>query len=570
MHTTPTTLKRTRIKQGSAFEYELWLTVLGSEPAFLHYAKYILDSAPDTRLIVSERIRQQLLRLKNGTDRLAKDGRVGPLASSGLDEALVVNAEHLPDLRMDLLEHFHRHGSAPVTVWFDCPQADYCQERLTIDGPGSVCGAFRSYSDSTVPSNPAQDDQTERPRKIPIAVFLGKAACKALSRLEVQTFDELVELLRDEGETLFGRVDWVRTHAAQLTQDPLERLLLIVERCGQTYADSVSAALKNCTIHPTARLSGPLIIGRNVHIGADAVIIGPAALGDNACIGTEAVITRSIVLPDTIIRNGRCHYRCILKGRSGKIVYESPRSVTSHASSSTSAQSAITVQRTSWVKQCFDRLAAGLGLICISPILLVIAFAVKVTSPGPILYRHRRQGFGGKEFDCLKFRTMIPGAESLQEKLREYNEVDGPQFKMSSDPRITPIGSFLRRTNLDELPQLINVVRGEMSLVGPRPSPDSENQLCPVWRKNRLSVLPGITGLWQVTRSPDRRLDFQEWIYYDLQYVKKQSFWLDVQILWQTFRTMVRRSPSKRWCRRWRPRLHGDLRPVCAEATGVQ
>jgi hypothetical protein len=127
---------------------------------------------------------------------------------------------------------------------------------------------------------------------------------------------------------------------------------------------------------------------------------------------------------------------------------------------------------------------------------------------------------------------MKLGADALQAELRGLNEVDGPQFKIKADPRITAIGTLLRKTNIDELPQLLNVLIGQMSLVGPRPSPDGENQLCPAWRRARLSVKPGITGLWQVLRRRDESAsDFQEWIYYDVEYAKNMSLWLDLYIL---------------------------------------
>lgn len=187
------------------------------------------------------------------------------------------------------------------------------------------------------------------------------------------------------------------------------------------------------------------------------------------------------------------------------------------------------------LKRWLDFTASATGLILLLPMLLLTALAIKVTSRGPVLFGHRRQGLGGREFTCWKFRSMLVGADAMQAKLRALNEVDGPQFKIKADPRITPLGAFLRKTNIDELPQLINVLLGQMSLVGPRPSPDRENQLCPAWRRARLSVKPGITGLWQVLRRREESAsDFQEWIYYDVEYAKHRSLWLDIRILLYT------------------------------------
>jgi lipopolysaccharide/colanic/teichoic acid biosynthesis glycosyltransferase len=134
----------------------------------------------------------------------------------------------------------------------------------------------------------------------------------------------------------------------------------------------------------------------------------------------------------------------------------------------------------------------------------------------------------------LKFRTMIVGADKMQEKIRRLNQVDGPQFRIEDDPRISVIGKYLRDTYLDEVPQFINVLFGQMSIVGPRPSPESENTLCPSWRDARLSVRPGVTGLWQIYRTRQPMQDFQEWIYYDIQYVKNLSVLMDLNVCWLT------------------------------------
>jgi lipopolysaccharide/colanic/teichoic acid biosynthesis glycosyltransferase len=190
------------------------------------------------------------------------------------------------------------------------------------------------------------------------------------------------------------------------------------------------------------------------------------------------------------------------------------------------------------VKAAFDLLLAALGLVLLSPLLLLTALLVKLESRGPVFYRGRREGKGGRPFDCLKFRTMFVGADDQQRELYGRNQVDGPQFKMAEDPRVTRLGSVLRALNLDELPQLFNVLRLEMSLVGPRPSPFRENQLCIPWRDGRLSVRPGITGLWQVCRHHRAQGDFHQWIHFDLLYVRHMSFAVDLKILAATVATL--------------------------------
>jgi len=140
----------------------------------------------------------------------------------------------------------------------------------------------------------------------------------------------------------------------------------------------------------------------------------------------------------------------------------------------------------------------------------------------------------------LKFRSMRRDADQIKQRLIAQNQADGPQFFMNDDPRLTSIGKFIRKTYIDELPQFFNVLMGEMSIVGPRPSPHRENQYCPPWREARLSVRPGITGLWQVRRTRRRGMDFQEWIKYDIEYVENISWRLDLGIIWETVCVVVR------------------------------
>lgn len=190
-------------------------------------------------------------------------------------------------------------------------------------------------------------------------------------------------------------------------------------------------------------------------------------------------------------------------------------------------------------KRSFDFLLAALGMIALAPVYVAVAILVVLDDGFPIFFGHQRQLRGGRDFKCWKFRTMRRDAESLVASLKSLNQADGPQVFIEHDPRVTRIGKYLRKLQLDELPQLWNVVRSEMSLVGPRPSPNRENQFCPAWRELRLSVRPGITGLWQVRRTRSEGEDFQEWIRFDVEYVRSASFKLDFQILIETFRQIV-------------------------------
>lgn len=184
------------------------------------------------------------------------------------------------------------------------------------------------------------------------------------------------------------------------------------------------------------------------------------------------------------------------------------------------------------LKHAFDWLAATLGLIVLSPLFLVVSIAILVTMGRPVFFTQTRAGLHGRLFKMIKFRTMIPGAEAKQAELAARNEMTGPVFKVTSDPRVTWLGRFLRKSSIDELPQLLNVFLGQMSLVGPRPLPIKEQQGIRGWHRRRLSMKPGITGVWQV--SGRSNIDFEEWMKLDQQYVDNWSLRMDLTILART------------------------------------
>ena len=192
-------------------------------------------------------------------------------------------------------------------------------------------------------------------------------------------------------------------------------------------------------------------------------------------------------------------------------------------------------------KRAIDLTASGLGLLVLSPLLAVIALAIRFDTPGPIFFRQRRHGRGGKEFKIVKFRTMVADAEAQRLAMAHLNEMEGagPLFKMANDPRITKVGAFLRRTSLDELPQLWNVLRGEMSLVGPRPFVVHESEQITGWAGRRLDTTPGITGLWQVLGRND--IPFDEMVKLDYVYVTNWSLWWDIKILLRTIPVVLAR-----------------------------
>ena len=184
------------------------------------------------------------------------------------------------------------------------------------------------------------------------------------------------------------------------------------------------------------------------------------------------------------------------------------------------------------LKRCLDlTLAAGM-LVLLSPLISLAMLAIRLTSPGPVLYRQIRLGRNGRPFVLLKLRSMVDEAEKQQKQLLAQNEVSGPVFKIENDPRVTPVGRFLRRWSLDETPQLWNVLRGEMSLVGPRPPLPHEVDLYDSWHRRRISVRPGLTCLWQINGRS--HIEFSEWVDLDLQYIDHWSLGLDLQILLRT------------------------------------
>ncbi len=189
------------------------------------------------------------------------------------------------------------------------------------------------------------------------------------------------------------------------------------------------------------------------------------------------------------------------------------------------------------IKNVVDRVGATLGLLVVSPIMVAVAALVKLTSRGPMFFKQERCGINGKRFWVFKFRTMVHNAEALKASLLKENEMDGPAFKIEDDPRITRIGKLLRKLSVDELPQLINVARGEMSLVGPRPPLPDEVGKYSRWQRRRLSMKPGITCLWQVGGRNDTTFD--EWMKLDLQYIDNWSLWLDTKILLKTVPTVI-------------------------------
>lgn len=302
-------------------------------------------------------------------------------------------------------------------------------------------------------------------------------------------------------------------------------------------------------IASSARLFGDVLATDTVHIGENAVIVGPAVLGENVTVGDRAIVKSSIIAPNLSIPGGSVVRDRVLtetpmggsepSGRRASLPKAHLRGSRFGGASKNGYRVWPVFSYARCIKRSMDILFSFIIILLFAPVFPIVAAAVKLNSPGPVFFKHRRQGLHGRPFNCLKFRTMIVRAEHMQEKLRSKNHVDGPQFKIADDPRVTTAGEFLRNTFIDEIPQFVNVLLGQMSVVGPRPSPESENLLCPFWRDARLSVRPGVTGLWQICRTRRAGQDFQEWIHYDTQYVRNMSLRQDLSICLRTARQLI-------------------------------
>ena len=185
-----------------------------------------------------------------------------------------------------------------------------------------------------------------------------------------------------------------------------------------------------------------------------------------------------------------------------------------------------------FLKRLIDLFGSVIGLIVLSPIIFIVSLLIKFESKGPVIFSQDRIGKDGKVFKMYKFRSMVVNAEELKEKLKEQNEMSGPMFKMKEDPRVTKVGKFIRKTSIDELPQLINILKGNMSLVGPRPSLPKEVEQFEDWMMERLEVKPGLTCYWQV--SGRNNIDFEDWMKLDIKYVRERNTLTDIKLIFKT------------------------------------
>jgi len=418
------------------------------------------------------------------------------------------------------------------------------RERAKVTSGGNVAGFGRLYSDLILPAS--------LPNEWPHHLFV------RFSVLNSVLIDDMLPLNFDDfaARCSHNLLNWysIKTGGTILDLETEAGLLKFLTNNLRSPSRQLLRSNHeiNHTISPDARLFGRVALGKNVNIDRDVIVIGPTIIGDNVKIGRGTIVRASVVgndvsLPENCLVQNRLLLEHELKLDSlslQKIDVQVPVRITAFNGNGCRGNNYRNWPMFSYarcIKRTADIIASLIVLILFTPIFPLIAMAIKLNSKGQVFFRDRREGLHGSEFFCLKFRTMIAGADLIQEKLRVINQVDGPQFKVEDDPRVTAVGKFLRDTFIDEVPQFLNILLGQMSVVGPRPSPKAENTFCPAWRDARLSVRPGVTGLWQVCRTRQPGCDFQEWIHYDTEYVKNLSLKLDFWICRQTFKKLVLR-----------------------------
>jgi lipopolysaccharide/colanic/teichoic acid biosynthesis glycosyltransferase len=418
------------------------------------------------------------------------------------------------------------------------------KEHVSFDNAGQVRGIQRFY------------DQTTWAMIAGIGATIVPAACKVLGSGEVpSSLVELRQILAGRGvpsrdiPVQAGAIDLASEHGLLAANERFA----VAATSAPNREGRIGKPLflgDGHAVHPTARMVGPVVVHHDVVVEAGATILGPAIIGAGARIASGAIVAHATILAGGFVPSGQIVRDQVWLGLGSDTVVTAERRSPSydqrlarHSIEPSHSQDAVNAQPFGrrfqlLLKRAVDISFAALSLAIVSPMFILSGAAVWLESRGPIFYGDKREGLGGRGFRCWKFRTMFTGAHLAQRDLNALDHTDGPHFKCDSDPRVTRVGKILRMLNLDELPQLVNVLMGQMSLVGPRPSPFRENQVCVPWREARLSVRPGITGFWQVCRHDRASGDFHQWIEYDLLYVQHLSLWLDIKILTATLVTL--------------------------------
>jgi lipopolysaccharide/colanic/teichoic acid biosynthesis glycosyltransferase len=533
------------------------LVPLGTETLFGQLRAWLRSITPKAPLIVA--------REGSGDDDLAalrtgcvsaqvvfgRQELVDAIASCELSDALlIVDPRCLPVDHGELAD-FVRHGSANPRVAHQLVALETdlsgTKEHVRVDANGHVRGVLRYY------------DQATWPFIAGVAAALVPVSCGVVGDEAMPgSLSELRQLLAARGVT--SRDVAIANGALDLSREPgvlAANEQFVLEAMEGSLRDANGPPLligDGHSIHPSVRVIGPVVIHSQARIDEGVTLIGPTLIGAGAHVAMGAIVAHATIgahcaVPAGAVVRERTWFedagagspglpgesQLSYKDRLARLTVDVP---TAHRHAGRRA-------RHDRAKRLLDVTAAVTGLSILSPLLLLIAFLIWLESRGPVFYGQEREGLGGHVFKCWKFRTMSVDAHSAQKELKSLDTMDGPHFKLAFDPRVTRVGRVLRALNVDELPQLMNVAGGDMSLVGPRPSPFRENQVCVPWREARLSVRPGITGLWQVCRHDRSSGDFHQWIEYDLLYVRHASIWLDLKILTATVLTLGGKRPVR-------------------------
>ncbi len=445
-----------------------------------------------------------------------------------LDYVLIHHGRFCTDISSSVFRDIIRYANADVIAVRVVSRLTAFSETPRVVEGVSLVGISRPYASISEPVS----EMTDWPHHLLIRKDLfvqSKMECNG------ETFQEWLSAIPQDGKAPF----YLETGGNVIDLSSESGLLsVLTEEALEDFADK-KPSMPNASV----RVFGNVLCDGQAKIAADVILAGPAIVCRGAAIGAGAVIKNAVIGPEVAVPA-----KCVIKNQ----VFWKQQDIDSFLTGGRKPNDKKTSpgvsqafrrwHRWSYIhtgKRILDILFSLVVLTICLPIFLMVFVAIEITSPGPLFYRARRQGIYGKDFDCLKFRTMILRADALQDRLRVVNQVDGPQFKILDDPRITGVGKFLRNTCIDEIPQFINVLMGQMSVVGPRPSPEEENRTCPPWRDARLSVRPGITGLWQISRTRQAGMDFQEWVHYDMEYVRKVSFWMDLKICVRTVMHLI-------------------------------
>ena len=372
--------------------------------------------------------------------------------------------------------------------------------------------------------------------------------------------EQLVPALRDTGKTVRGWTHERYSSGARTMDDYLSANFELLENPDlvREYLGEYREIKKHVwvgrdvDISPSATLARPLIIGHGARIEAGASVVGPSIIGDRSVLEHNCFVRESVLWPGSEVpsdfeidrsllsgrafssENSHCREMVLLNGTPSLRAKAAPKTMPIRREVAfRSARTPGSEKTYRGIKYILDVVLAAIGLVVSAPLFALIGILIKLDSKGPVFFLQERCGENGKPFRMIKFRSMVGNAEELKLSFSHLNRADGPMFKIINDPRETRFGRLLRACKLDELPQIVNVLQGNMSIVGPRPLSMDEMRFNPHWRDARLSVKPGITGLWQVNEKDAHA--FHEWIRYDLRYVDERSLWLDFKIMLGTF-----------------------------------